>query len=226
MAVSLTCSIAQLTTHDSLKIRKIKPIEKALFILLLTSCLCLQANKSASASSSNHTLEDPSQDSLMTSAGFLFSHPDLRYQLLCLNEMNQVNHKEALHFFQRATYYADKPSQGMVGEMLWNGQGSKRDPAPAYAWMDLAAKRGYTSFPGLRERYWNSLSAEQKSRALDEGKLLYAKSGDSAAQPRIVVILRRGKRRSAGSRTGLTGSTKICVVGPAGFEQPDKQLND
>lgn len=164
---------------------------------------------------------DPTKDPLMLSAGFLTAHPDLRYRLLGLDEMKQGKHDDAFRFFQRAAFYADKPSQGMVAEMLWNGQGTERNPSLAYAWMDLAAERGYAGFVGLRERYWNALTLEQRTRALEEGKAIYAKYGDAAAQPRLATVLRRERRRLTGSRTGFAGNVQIYIPGPGGFEQID-----
>ena len=164
---------------------------------------------------------DPTSDRQMVSAGFLSSHPDLRYRLLGLEEFKQGRYEDALRFFQRAAFYADKPSQGMVAEMLWNGQGVAKDPALAYAWMDLAAERSYAGFLGLRERYWNTLSESERERALVEGEAIYAKYGDAAAQPRLATVLRRGRRNITGSRTGFAGNVQIYVPGPGGFEQID-----
>lgn len=164
---------------------------------------------------------DPLADPFMKSAGFLSGHPDLRYRLLGLEEFRKGHLADAFRFFQRAAYYADKPSQGMVAEMLWNGQGVAQDKALGYAWMDLAAERGYITFLGQRERYWNTLDDAQRSRAIDEGQAIYAKYGDAAAQPRIATVLRRARMQVTGSRTGFAGSLKIYVPGPGGFEQID-----
>lgn len=164
---------------------------------------------------------DPTTDPLVLSAGFLTAHPDLRYRLLGLEEMKQGKFEDAFRFFRRAAFYADKPSQGMVAEMLWNGRGIERNPPLAYAWMDLAAERGYAGFLGLRERYWNALTAEQRSQALAQGQEIYATYGDAAAQPRLAVVLRRERRRLTGSRTGFAGNVQIYVPGPGGFEQID-----
>lgn len=164
---------------------------------------------------------DPTTDPLILSAGFLTAHPDLRYRLLGLEEMKQGKFEDAFRFFQRAAFYADKPSQGMVAEMLWNGQGIERNPSLAYAWMDLAAERGYAGFLGLRERYWNALTVEQRTQALAQGQEIYARYGDAAAQPRLATVLRRERRRLTGSRTGFAGNVQIYVPGPSGFEQID-----
>lgn len=164
---------------------------------------------------------DPTQDRLMLSAGFLSAHPDLRFRLHGLEEFKAGRYEDAFKFFQRASFYADKPSQGMVAEMLWNGQGAAKDPALAYAWMDLAAERGYVGFLGLRERYWNALGEADRERAIREGESLYAKYGDAAAQPRLATVLHRERRKITGSRTGFAGNVQIYVPGPGGFEQID-----
>lgn len=164
---------------------------------------------------------DPTADPLMLSAGFLEGHPDLRYRLLGLEERTEGKHEDAFRFFQRAGYYGDKPSQGMVAEMLWNGQGVAKDAALAYVWMDLAAERGYEGFLVLRERYWQALSEAERTRAVAEGPAVYAKFGDAAAKPRLATVLRRERKKVTGSRTGFSGNVQIFVPGPAGQEQID-----
>ncbi|MBL8255015.1 hypothetical protein J2X02_000230 [Pseudoxanthomonas japonensis] len=190
---------------------------------LLTLLLALQAPSDAWAqkSAGSKPPPDPTEDPVMLSAGFLSAHPDLRYRLLGLEERKQGKHEDAFRFFQRAGYYSDKPSQGMVAEMLWTGQGVAKDPALAYVWMDLAAERGYEGFLVLRERYWKALSESDRARAIAEGEALYAKFGDSAAQPRLATVLRRERRKMTGSRTGFTSNLQIFVPGPAGPEQID-----
>ncbi len=164
---------------------------------------------------------DPATDPQLRASGFLESHPDIRYRLLGLEEYRQNNLADALRFFKRAAFYSDKPSQGMVAEMYWTGQGTEQDRTLAYAWMDLAAERGYEGFLGLRERYWKALSEEERTRALSEGETIYATYGDAAAQPRLATVLRRERKKLTGSRTGFAGSLKIYVPGPTEFEQID-----
>lgn len=149
---------------------------------------------------------DPTEDSLMVTAGFLSYHPDLRLRLEGIEALEDKQPEEAFKWFQRAAFYADKPSQGMVAEMLWTGQGVAKDPGLAYAWMDLAAERGYRGFLLLRERYWNQLDPAERERAIEHGQALYARYGDAAARPRLAAQLRRGRREMTGSRTGFTGN--------------------
>lgn len=193
---------------------------KPLKTMIMLASLCLPV-ATQGVMAQNVAAPDPTQDRLMLSAGFLSAHPDLRYRLHGMEEFKQGRYEDALKFFQRAAFYADKPSQGMVAEMLWNGQGVPKDAALAYAWMDLAAERGYAGFLGLRERYWSALSEAERQRALAEGAALYAKYGDEAAQPRIATVLRRERKKITGSRAGFTGNVQIYVPGPNGFEQID-----
>lgn len=193
-------------------------ITNALLMALLFAC----THQSALAQGKNAPIPaDPAADAQFRAAGFLESHPDIRYRLLGLEEFRKKNHADALRFFKRASFYADKPSQGMVAEMYWSGQGIEKDPVIAYAWMDLAAERGYAGFRGLRERYWNSLSAEERQQALVQGETIYATYGDAAAKPRLATVLRRERKKVTGSRTGFAGSLKIYVPGPSGSEQID-----
>lgn len=164
---------------------------------------------------------DPLEDRLMVTGGFLNGHPDLRFRLLALERREQNKQEEAFRFFQRAGFYGDKPSQAMVAEMLWNGTGTTQDKAQAYAWMDLAAERGYEGFLELRERYWAQLSEAERVAAVEHGQDIYARYGDEAALPRIAAVIRRERKKVTGSRTGFSSNLKIYVPGPAELEEID-----
>src|SRR5688572_1025077 len=58
---------------------------------------------------------------IMTSSGFLGAHPDLGNRLQGLDSLEDKNYKRALDDFRRAARYGDKPSQGVIAEMYWNG---------------------------------------------------------------------------------------------------------
>lgn len=184
--------------------------------ILLLACVAPPA-----CGESPRTPVNPDVDEGMLRAGFLNSHPDLRYRLLGLEEHRQGKHEDAFHFFQRASYYGDKPSQGMVAEMLWNGTGVAANRPQAYAWMDLAAERGYQGFLLLREHYWSALDEAERAEAIAQGRAIYADYGDATTNPRLARLLRQERRRLTGSRTGFAGTLKIAVPGPAGFEEID-----
>lgn len=161
---------------------------------------------------------NPVEDPLLITAGFLNHHQDLKYRILGIEQYRKQNYEKAMTYFRRASFFADKPSQGMIGEMYWKGEGVARDPVQAYVWMDLAAERGYRGFIGLRETYWKKLSAAERARAVEEGQAVYARFGDAAAKPRYEWELRKGKRDITGSRTGFNRGVQVNVPGPAGMQ--------
>ena len=165
--------------------------------------------------------DDPADDPRVAAAGFLNFHPDLQYRGYGHEAYKKQQFERAMALFRRAAYFADKPSQGMIGEMYANGEGVTRDMALAYAWMDLAAERGYIGFVLLRERYWKAMTEAERERALAEGQAVYAQFGDAAAKPRFATQLRRGSKEGVGSRTGFTGNVSIIIPGPSGEQTMD-----
>lgn len=112
-------------------------------------------------------------------------HADLRFRLKAMEALEQGDHARAALRFRQAARYADKASQAALAELYWDGQGVDRDRALAYAWMDLAAERGYRFFLAKREAYWAALDARERSRSLVVGEALYAEFGDEVARPRL-----------------------------------------
>lgn len=152
----------------------------------------------------------PSHDrQIWESAGFLSFHPDVKHRKQALLLLDQDRPREAAEAFRRAARFGDKPSQAMLGEMHWTGAGAPRDRALAYAWMDLAAERGYLMFIGKRERYWRELDDAQRAAALQVGAELYAEYGDDIARRRLEQQLLYGRRHAVGSRTGFIGAMRI-----------------
>jgi len=182
---------------------------------MLTALLpfALHAPLALAAKPSPAAAPDPTEDPMMITAGFLSGHPDLRFRLLGIEKRDAGKMEQAFGFFQRAGFYADKPSQAMVAEMLWNGTGTPVNRALAYAWMDLAAERGYEGFLDLRERYWAALTPEERDRALQEGPAVYARFGDEAARPRIDAALRREAVRITAGRIPLEVSGSVGLEG-------------
>lgn len=142
---------------------------------------------------------------VMQTEGFLNGHPDLRYRQRGQREMDAGRLSEALTNFMRASRYADKVSQATVAEMLWTGFGVERDRPLAYAWMDLAAERGYEGFTIHRERYWARLDADERKRAVDLGEALYNEYGDVVARPRLASFMRRKLHMTMGGRPSVVG---------------------
>lgn len=161
---------------------------------------------------------------VLQSHEFLVYHPDLRFRGLGMQARERGRHEEARNDFRNAARYGDKLSQAALADMLWNGQGGPADRALGYAWMDLAAERGTEWLVVQRERFWEALSADERERAVREGRALYAEFGDPAATPRLQRELRAGSMQQTGSRAGWNGAMRSQGRGDAGARvlQPEK----
>lgn len=153
---------------------------------------------------------------MLASEAFLNSHPDLKFRLQGLQRYEKGDRDRAFELFRRAARYADKPSQAMIAEMYWNGDGVPRDRALGYAWMDLAAERQYKTMVLKRETYWNALDEGERRRAIQQGEAVYADYGDAVAQKRLEKRLRQAKWDTTGSRVGHVGALSIRIDTPAG----------
>ena len=163
-------------------------------------CACvLVLSASAAAEAERGSLTKGDLDAIRTPT-FMQYHPDLRWRLSALAELERGEHEIAFKQFQRAALYADKVSQAMVAEMHWEGVGTQRDRPLAYAWMDLAAERAYPPLLGKREELWAALSETERKQALVVGRAVYAEFGDEVAVPRLERALKQGRRTMTGSR--------------------------
>lgn len=186
----------------------------AVLLFAIASALtpAVSARESAAPPSLNKTDRE-----IMSSEAFLGAHPDLKHRLLGLDAYNGGEFDTARKEFLRAASYADKPSQGLLGEMHWKGQGGAADRALAYAWMDIAAERAYPMLLVKREEYWAALTPEERDRAIVVGRDLLAEYGDAAAKPRLEKRLKRARRETTGSRVGNVGNMRILIPTASGW---------
>ncbi|KFN50606.1 tetratricopeptide repeat protein [Arenimonas composti] len=178
----------------------------------------------ADASRTPRTTERPDavrDSTIISSEAFLSGHPDMRWRLAGLEAEKLGRAGDAITYYRRAARFADKPSQGLLAEAYWLGRGVEQDRALAYAWMDLAAERGYPFLLAKREAYWNALSEAERERALELGTALYAEYGDEVAKPRMEQVMRRERRNVTGSRTGHVGALTIMIPTPGGTRTVD-----
>lgn len=180
--------------------------------ILLSLLLASACGTSLAQQSDKPRRGDPTIDPMLVAAGFLDSHPDLLYRSRGLDAYGEKNHPKAFAEFKRAAYYSDKPSQAIVGEMLWIGLGTEKDRALAHIWMSLAAERGYTSFSTKRDFYWQELDEVERQRAQNERDGIWAEYSDAAAEPRLERILRREYRKMTGSLVGFGGNQLQIVI--------------
>ena len=161
--------------------------------------------------------EAPVQNPLGTTSDFLQYHPDQSYRLDGLKAYHDGNYDFALRDFRTAARFADKPAQAMLASMYWEGRSVQQDRALAYAWMDLAAERGYPWLLADRERYWQGMTEDEHRRAIEVGQAIYDEYGDDAAMPRLGVWMHRGKMQATGSHAGFVGNMSEHKPSPAGL---------
>ena len=146
---------------------------------------------------------------------FINQHPDLLHRQRGLIAYKKGHYGEALFHFKMAAKFADKPSQGMMAEMLWKGEGAPADRPLAYAWIDLAAERNYPTMVISREKMWSMLSESEQKKAVAQGQKIYEVYGDSVAKPRMEAALVKEKRNSVtGSHLGFATTLAISSNDP------------
>lgn len=134
------------------------------------------------------------QQITLGSDAFLGAHPDMKHRKLGWDAYAGGDFTLARAEFLKAAWYGDKPSQAMLAEMDWKGEGGPVDRASAYAWADIAAERGYPVLVGVRERYWRALDGPEKARVAQEGPPRLEQYGDGVARERLERHLRRRYR--------------------------------
>ena len=193
-----------------------------LSILSVLVCMVLAGNAGASDSIS----PDGIPHALLKNETFLHGHPDVRWRVEGSRQLHRGDTAAAMESFTRAARFADKPSQAAIAELLWEGTGTGRNRPLAYAWMDLAAERGYRSFLLKREAMWQDLDENEREQALSVGARLYADYGDDVAKPRAYSVMRRERSRHVGSRVGADVSRRFAGTMPAGRMTVSGTLTD
>ena len=160
---------------------------------------------------------------VLASSIFLDGHPDLRYRRYGMAALEAGALIDAHRHFRKAARFADKPSQGMVAEMLWEGRGVTQDRPLAYAWMEVASERNYPAFALFRELYWQEMSPEERARALSLNRPLWAEYGDAVAKRRLERRMEVARRNVTGSRVGFVGSLAIEISTPGGSRRIDAE---
>ncbi len=179
---------------------KLPPIGALIFILLLL------------ATAPGRALADESSPSFVNLDAFANAHPDVFWRKKGAESYQQGRYGEAMTGFRRAAGFADKPSQAMIAQMLWNGDGIPVDHVMAYVWADLAAERGYPDFIATRERFWLELSEDERTRAVAAGQAVFDEYADVVAKPRLERAVQRARQAMTGSRTGRAGTMDVFQI--------------
>ncbi|HET9484664.1 MAG TPA: hypothetical protein VFO79_11960, partial [Xanthomonadales bacterium] len=129
-------------------------------------------------------------------------HPDQHYFVKAVDAFSLGRLDDTAKFLRQSARYGDKTSQFALALIARDGVGREADLAEAYAWFDVAAERGYPAFLAEREAIWLRLAPAEQARALELVARTHAEYGDRVAKPRLERLLRLGKSRQTGTRTG------------------------
>lgn len=152
-------------------------------------------------------------EEMMDLPGVARQHKDVLYRELAMEAYKNGDKERALKMFMRAASYADKPSQAAIADMYWEGVGTAVDRPRAYAWMDLAATRGYDRFVAKREYFWGQLTEPERAEALRVGRDIFAEYDDKVALHRLQMELEFVRRNVIGSHVGFVGNGKVYGFG-------------
>jgi uncharacterized protein len=138
-------------------------------------------------------------------------HPDIINEFAGMHRYAEGDYAGAMQRFLVAASYADKPSQLSIGLMYLNGQGVQKDPATAWAWISIAAERGYPQFVSTKNDLWLQLSSEQRQQARATEQQLYAQYGDPTAQPRMLQALQQGMANANSASNSIGAAQNYCA---------------
>ena len=141
-----------------------------------------------------------------------WGHPDQWGEFTGMQRYAGGNFKAAMKYFLIGARYADKLSQLSIGLMYLNGQGVKKDPVTAFAWIAIAAERKYPEFLATRDRVWGQLDAAQRAQAKVLVADLYVTYGDKNAKPRMARALRWASADATGTGLGYDKSGRVNTL--------------
>lgn len=185
-------------------------------VMILTVVVTASGSAGSLAADTQAAQVDTRDQRVLSTRTFLNAHPDLKHRTEGWVAYEAGNHAKAMTEFRRAALYADKLSQAMVAELLWQGLGVEADRAAAYAWADVAAERGYPQFVRLREQYWRQLDALERTRALEVGRAVLAEYADAAAKPRMAHFMTKAKQRARRYSPSVSAPKAVMVAGNNG----------
>ena len=145
-----------------------------------------------------------------------WGHPDEWSEFTGMQRYADGNFKAAMKYFLIGARYADKLSQLSIGLMYLSGQGVKKDPVAAFAWVAIAAERKYPQFLATRDALWAQLDAAQRKQAKALLETLYPEYGDPTAKRRMALVLRLNRSELTGSYLGF-GTDSVTSLTPGQF---------
>jgi uncharacterized protein len=191
-------------------------IMKQSYVELLGLLLCAMPGTAFAQGATAQSNSDTVQSLNAMDKTYAEGHPDIINEFAGMHRYASGDYAGAMKSFLIAASYADKPSQLSIGLMYLNGQGVQKDPATAWAWISVAAERGYPQFVSTRDDLWRQLDAEQRQQAKAAEQQLYTQYGDPVAQPRMLQALQQSQANVDGANTNANASMdKFCAQNKA-----------
>jgi TPR repeat protein len=144
-------------------------------------------------------------------------HPDLYGEFNGMQRYAAGHYKAAMKYFLIGARFADKLSQLSIGLMYLNGEGVKKDPVTAFAWIAIAAERKYPGFITTRDALWAKLDGQQRTQAKALIEKLYPEYGDLVAKSRMAKRLRWNRSDMTGSYLGGPVGGPMSSLTPGQF---------
>lgn len=123
------------------------------------------------------------------------------------------NFTGAYWHYLNAAVWADKFAQYNIGVMYLRGEGVEFDAVRGWAWLELAAERGYPDMVQAADQLYELLDAEQRAegeRILREE--LLPDYGDETRVPATARRMDRELRKATGTRTGSQAALSFLRV--------------
>lgn len=183
-------------------------------IFLLAACLSFGALHANPAE--GDPLKDPGVQKVLRAMDEVdtWYHPDLFGEFAGMRQYAEHDYAGALKYFKIGAFYADKLSQLSIGLMYAHGEGVPQDEATAYAWLVVAAERGYPKFVEAVDRQKVLMTPEQMQQAQPILAEIRARYGDAVAKPRIIAQLREGRTAMTGSHIGYDFGVQVKADHP------------
>lgn len=147
-------------------------------------------------------------------------NPGLKAYVEATRYYESGDYDSAYQGYRQSARWGNKLSQFNIGTMYYNGIGVSRDPARAWAWIELSAEREYPQLVHAADEIWRELDDSEKQRAQRiHDEELVPEYADAATLPRTKRFVNRRYRSATGSRLGGVAASNPLLVQPRDHQQ-------
>lgn len=127
------------------------------------------------------------------------------------------DYEAAASYYRLAAHWADKLAQFNLGLLYVNGDGVERDPLRGWAWIRLAAERGYPKFVRVANEIGARFQDEHLAAATEIlEQELEPEYGDAVAIERTAREMERMRDRATGGGSRVGANRALYVTGRDG----------